>query len=146
MHYIILSTDSSVEENVCSFISYYSSVKVIYFLPEILITISVATLLSYLFTWSDQGVGILKDVQGGMIAPKLPQNITIERIDSLFLSAALISLIGFVESIAVAKTYGSEYGYSVSPNRELVALGTGNLVASLFGSWPVFVGCVSSYT
>jgi MFS superfamily sulfate permease-like transporter len=123
------------------------TVDAIYFLPEILITILVTTLLSYLFTWTDQGVAILKDVQGGMIAPRIPHGITIERIDSLFLSAALIALIGFVESIAVAKTYGAEYGYryklqshpSISPNRELVALGAGNLIASFFGSWPVFV-------
>lgn len=111
----------------------------IYFIPEILITISTTTLLSYLFSWSEHGVAILKDVAGGLISPRIPQHISIDRIDSLFLSAALIALIGFVESIAVAKTYGAEYGYSVSPNRELVALGFGNFIASFFGAWPVFV-------
>ncbi|KAI8833909.1 hypothetical protein BC829DRAFT_422437 [Chytridium lagenaria] len=46
------------------------------------------------------------------------------------ISALLISVIGFVESIVVAKTYATKHNYAVSPNRELVALG----VANTFGS------------
>lgn len=54
------------------------------------------------------------------------------------LSSVLISVIGFVESIAGAKIYAAKHDYIVSPNRELVALGVCNSIASFFGCFPAF--------
>ena len=42
----------------------------------------------------------------------------------------MISVAGFLDSIVSAKQNAAKYGYSVSPNRELVALGAGNIAAS----------------
>ncbi len=47
----------------------------------------------------------------------------------------MIGVLGFVESIVVAKLYANKYGYMVSPNRELVALGVANIVSSFFGTY-----------
>ena len=63
---------------------------------------------------------------------------TIPKIRHLLLPAILISVIGFVESIVVAKTYASKHSYGVSPNRELVAMGIGNILTSLSGGFPGF--------
>lgn len=43
-----------------------------------------------------------------------------------------ICVIGFLDSIVATKQMAMRFGYPVSPNRELVALGAGNLLASLF--------------
>ena len=53
-------------------------------------------------------------------------------------SAITIVLVGFVEATAVAKAYSSKHNYSVSPNRELIAFGSLNLVGSFFSSYAVF--------
>jgi SulP family sulfate permease len=50
----------------------------------------------------------------------------------------LITIVGFVESNAVTKMFSTKYGYSVSANRELVALGLANLFGSFFGAFPCF--------
>ena len=50
----------------------------------------------------------------------------------------IITLVGFVEGIIMAKTFADRHGYMVSANRELVAFGTSNLFASFFGAWPAF--------
>lgn len=63
---------------------------------------------------------------------------SMKRVSKLMLPAILISVIGFVESIAVAKTYAGKLNYSVSPNRELVAYGASNLVGGMLGAWPAF--------
>src|SRR5712675_213804 len=42
----------------------------------------------------------------------------------------LISVIGFLDSIVAAKQNAARYAYSISPNRELVALGAGNLAGA----------------
>ena len=56
----------------------------------------------------------------------------------------MISVIGFVESIVIAKIYSSKHNYSVSANRELVALGVANIFSGLFQGIPAF-GSVSNY-
>ncbi|KAI8622375.1 sulfate transporter family-domain-containing protein [Chytriomyces sp. MP71] len=108
-------------------------------IPEILILVASSTLLSATFRWdSSLGVSILKDVEGGFRAPSLPTGLTLSNIRYYVLSSILIAVIGFVESIVIGKTYATKHHYSVSPNRELVALGLSNLFGSLFGAWPAF--------
>jgi len=54
-------------------------------------------------------------------------------------AAMLISVVGFLDSIVAAKSNAARYGYSISPNRELVALGVGNLAGSFIpGTLPAF--------
>ena len=113
------------------------NMKSAHYIPEILILVFTSTLLSWFFQWDTIGVNVLKEIKGGLISPKLP-SLSFEKINQLFLSSILISVIGFVESIIVAKTYASLHDYSVSPNRELVALGIGNIFGSFFGAWPAF--------
>lgn len=52
---------------------------------------------------------------------------------------SLISVAGFLDSIVSAKQNAAKFGYSISPNRELVALGASNLVGSLIpGTLPAY--------
>ena len=57
---------------------------------------------------------------------------------TLLSAAAIITLVGFVEGIIMAKQYADRHGYVVSANRELVAFGAANVFASFFGSWPAY--------
>jgi MFS superfamily sulfate permease-like transporter len=50
----------------------------------------------------------------------------------------LVSIIGFIEHIVIAKLYASKYNYQISPNRELVAIGVSNFFSSFFGTYPTF--------
>ncbi|KAJ3101434.1 Solute carrier 26 [Phlyctochytrium planicorne] len=117
--------------------SNWKNVKGLQLIPEILVLVVMSTILCWAFRWDNYGVAILKDVQGGLIAPSLP-NVTMAKLRYYLISAILISVIGFVESIVVAKTYATKHNYGVSPNRELVALGAANTIGSFFGAWPAF--------
>ena len=51
------------------------------------------------------------------------------------------AVIGIVDTMVAARASAAKYGYGVSPNRELVALGAGNLLATFLvgsGGVPVF--------
>jgi len=51
----------------------------------------------------------------------------------------LISAIGFLDSIIASKQAAARFGYSISPNRELVALGASNVLASFVpGTLPAY--------
>ncbi|TPX40388.1 hypothetical protein SeLEV6574_g06642 [Synchytrium endobioticum] len=106
-------------------------------LPEILVLVALSTTLSAVCRWDLAGVVVLKDVHGGFVSPKFPK-ISLSKIKLMLLSSILIAVIGFVESIVGAKTCAAKHHYSVSPNRELVALGMANLIGCSFGSWPCF--------
>ncbi|EGF81367.1 hypothetical protein BATDEDRAFT_1263, partial [Batrachochytrium dendrobatidis JAM81] len=122
---------------------HYKHVKWLQLVPEILVLVLTSIILSQVFRWDCQGVAILNRV----LAPETPADgteyithpiPTLEKVKYLTLPAILISVIGFVESIVVAKTYASKHRYTVSPNRELVAIGVGNIVSSFFGGFPGF--------
>lgn len=62
----------------------------------------------------------------------------------LILPAALISLIGFVESVSVGQTLAAKRRQRIEPDQELVALGAANLGAAFTGGFPVTGGFARS--
>ena len=63
----------------------------------------------------------------------------------LIIIDSLISVVGFLDSIVAAKQNSARFGYSISPNRELVALGAANLAGSFVpGTLPAF-GSITRY-
>ncbi|KAI8811720.1 sulfate transporter family-domain-containing protein, partial [Cladochytrium replicatum] len=117
----------------------YKSLRWLQMIPEILLLVASSTFCAFLFRWDLAGVDVLKDVTGGFVSPRLlPARISVRKIKSVLLSSVLITIIGFVESLAVAKTYAGKHNYTVSPNRELVALGSSSIIGSMFGGWPAF--------
>jgi SulP family sulfate permease len=59
-------------------------------------------------------------------------------------AAALISLVGFVESISVAQTLAAKRRQRIEPDRELLGLGAANLAAAVSGGFPVSGGFARS--
>ncbi len=64
--------------------------------------------------------------------------------ESLAAGAALIALVGYVESVSVAKTLASKRRERVDPDQELIGLGAANLAAGLTGGYPVTGGFARS--
>ncbi|XP_070580310.1 sodium-independent sulfate anion transporter-like [Ptychodera flava] len=60
-----------------------------------------------------------------------------EVIADLNVGLAIIPLIGFLESVAIAKGFGRKNKYRVWPNQELIALGTANIMSSFVSAYPV---------
>ena len=58
----------------------------------------------------------------------------------LAVSACLISIIGFVESVSVGKTLAAKRRQRIDPNRELVALGAANVASAVSSGFPVTGG------
>lgn len=58
--------------------------------------------------------------------------------------AALISLIGFVESVSVGQSLAARHRETVQPNRELFGLGAANAASALTGGYPVTGGFARS--
>jgi sulfate permease, SulP family len=107
----------------------------------------VAIAASTLAVW-----GLALDQAGVAVVGAVPQSLppfTLPSFDlsllrELALPAALISLIGFVESVSVGQTLAAKRRQKIEPNQELVALGAANLGASFTGGFPVTGGFARS--
>lgn len=82
---------------------------------------------------------------GGQVVGTIPQGLPAMSVPKVNLSVMLdllpmafvISVLGFMEAISIAKRIGSATGARINPNRELIGQGLANIAGSLFQSYPV---------
>jgi SulP family sulfate permease len=109
-------------------------------LPGPLIIVAMGIAVVSIFGLSQQGVKIVGSVPEGLPAFSLPV-LSLERLGSMFSLALIISLVGFMESISIAKALQSKKrNHKVVANKELVALGLSNIVGSFFNAFAVSGG------
>lgn len=89
------------------------------------------------------GVRIVGHVPSGVPPLSVP-SFSHDLWTQLFLSAALLSVIGFVESVSVAQTLAAKKRQRIDPDQELVGLGTSNIAASFSSGYPVTGGFARS--
>ena len=84
----------------------------------------------------DYAVNIIKDIPSSLPKFEVPA-FSYNTIEILFPLALTISLLSFMESIAVAKAIQRKHrDYKIIPNQELIALGLANIFGSFFQSYP----------
>jgi len=106
-----------------------------------------AVAVTTLFTWAlglaERGVAIVGTIPSGFPPLTLP-SFGMDIWGQLFVSALLISVIGFVESVSVAQTLAARKRQRIDPDQELVGLGTANIASALSGGYPVTGGFARS--
>ncbi|MCK2184443.1 SulP family inorganic anion transporter [Halomonas getboli] len=99
----------------------------------------VTALLAWALGLGERGVALIGKVPGGLPSLALP-SLEPGLWSSLLGPAALISLVGFVESISVAQTLAAKRRQRIDPNRELIALGLASVGTGVSGGAPVSGG------
>jgi len=119
--------------------------------PGALVVVAISTAAVALLGWQEAGIRVVGTVPGGLPTPMLPFGgtrgaegsaalVDLGAMWQLLPVALTISLVGFMESIAVAKVYATRHRYALDANRELVGLGLANLVGSFFRAFPTTGG------
>ncbi|MEL6419510.1 MAG: SulP family inorganic anion transporter, partial [Pseudomonadota bacterium] len=103
-----------------------------------------AVLISTVAVWLlalDQtaGVKIVANIPAGLPPLTMP-GLDLALIQQLLPAAALISVVGFLESVSVAKSLASKRRQKIDADQELIALGAANIGAALTGGYPVTGG------
>ena len=101
--------------------------------------IFVTTLVVWGFDLASRGVKIVGDVPTGLPPLSLP-SFSMDLWSSLIVSAVVISIIGFVESVSVAQTLAAKKRQRIDPDQELIGLGAANIGAAFTGGFPVTGG------
>ncbi|MDF1802367.1 sulfate permease [Thalassovita sp.] len=101
------------------------------------------TLAVWAFGLQHKGVKIVGEVPMGLPPLTMP-SFDADLWSSLLMSAILISIIGFVESVSVAQTLAAKKRQRIVPDQELVGLGASNIAAAISGGYPVTGGFARS--
>lgn len=111
-------------------------------LPQVpgALTVVVGSIVAVrVFGFEAKGVAVVGDIPAqlpSLVVPDLSGGL----VSSLASTAVVITLVGYMESIAVGKVYARRHRYEISSNGELFGLGAANVAAGLFGGFPVTGG------
>ena len=105
------------------------------FIPQVLLLVVIMILLSFSLGFEERGFHVLGKFPNRLLPPKPPQT-SFEQLKRLWPDVITITLSGFIESQSVTRQIDADS--FPSGDRELFALGTANIVGSIFGSYVTF--------
>ena len=82
------------------------------------------------------GGAVVGNIPRGLPQLKSPQ-FNLEVMGDLFLMAVIISVLGFMEAISIAKAMAARTGQKLDPNQELIGQGLANIASSFTLGYPV---------
>jgi len=105
-------------------------------IPNALLVVLLGIIAVKYFGSTFESVAIIKEVPSGLPSFGVPE-IDIDQLKELMPIALTLVLVGFLETISIGKSLEAKQDeYRIRPNQELVALGIGNMVGSLFKAYP----------
>jgi len=109
-------------------------------IPASLVVVILGIFIVYLLKLDQKGISILGEIPTGLPKFIIP-TFDLSLIQDLSGLALTLALIGFMEAISIAKSIEIKHNdYKVKPNKELIALGFGNIVGSFFQTYPATAG------
>jgi SulP family sulfate permease len=105
-------------------------------IPNVLTAVVVTTVVSYFFGFQAAGGKVVGEIPVGLPGITVPE-FDMQMILKLGTAAITISLIGFMEAIAIAKAMAAQTRQRLDTNQELFGQGLSNVTSGLFGAYPV---------
>jgi SulP family sulfate permease len=121
---------------VSAFVIMWGIKKYIPKIPGVLVAVVSTTLLSWLIGFESMGGKVVGTIPSGLPSMQLPE-MDLSMAGSLFTSAIVISMVGFMEAISIAKAMAAKTKDRIDPNKELIGQGLANIVGSFSQSYPV---------
>ena len=104
--------------------------------PGALACCGMALLLSVGLDLGQHGVALVQTVPGGL--PRLDwPTLFWSDLSSLAPAAVAVAFLAFSDGLLLAQAFAEKNGYEVNPNQELIALGSANILASVWQGFPV---------
>ncbi|WIM05443.1 MAG: SulP family inorganic anion transporter [Candidatus Nitricoxidivorans perseverans] len=106
-------------------------------LPGVLIAVAITTTASWAMDFEAAlGGKVVGGIPEGLPSLSLP-TISWDKVGSLLSAAIVISLVGFMEAISIAKAIAARTKQRIDPNQELIGQGLANIVGAMSQAFPV---------
>ena len=104
-------------------------------IPGALVVVMASIIISYFIDFEQSGGKVVGQIQSGLPAIAFPE-LDFKILPTLFVSAIIISLIGFMEAISIAKSMAAKTKDKIDANQELIGQGAANIIGSFSQSYP----------
>jgi sulfate transporter 4 len=104
--------------------------------PLIMCTIGVIVMGSFPTLHDDYHIKYVGALESDITSLVSSHLINFQDFQKVFPTAISVSLIGFMESVAIGKSLAAKHGYELDPTQEMLALGITNIVGSGFSCYP----------
>lgn len=104
--------------------------------PSALVVVTLGILATWGLGLHDTGVAIVGHIPTGLPTFTVPV-FEFGVAKNLFLTAIMLALIQFTNVVSLGKSFAAKYDYSISPNRELFAIGMANIIGAFFQSFSI---------
>lgn len=108
-------------------------------LPSALVVVIGSIVASELLDLEGRGVAVVGDIPSSLPGFGTPR-VDGALVGDLLPTAFVITVVGFMQSIAAAKVYARRHRYPVEADQELIGVGLANVASGLFGGFPVTGG------
>jgi SulP family sulfate permease len=105
-------------------------------IPEALIVVLLTTGASYAFSFEAKGVSVIGAIPMGLPDLSLPA-MNPGTLKTLLPAAVTLALVQFMKNVSLGRVFATRHGYTIDANKELVGIGSANLVGAFFSSIPV---------
>lgn len=105
-------------------------------LPESVLLVTITIIVVSFISISQWGITQVGPIPSGFPDFAIPHFDT-ETVKRLAPNAFTLALIQFMTVASLSKSFARKHSYTVNPNQELIAVGSSNVIGSLFSSLPV---------
>jgi SulP family sulfate permease len=105
-------------------------------IPNVLTAVAVTTVIAWQIGYEEMGGKVVGSIPAGLPPIALPL-LDFQVMTELLSVAVVISIIGFMEAISIAKAMATRTRQRLDANQELVGQGLGNIVSSFSGGYAV---------
>mmetsp|Transcript_39572 Transcript_39572/g.58781 ORF Transcript_39572/g.58781 Transcript_39572/m.58781 type:complete len:732 (-) Transcript_39572:383-2578(-) len=98
---------------------------------------AVTIAVTWIFSLQDHGIPIVGTIPKGIPSFTAGRWVPIDNLGEIMPTVISITVVGFMESIAIAKQLASKHKYELDSSTELIGLGMSNFAGAMFQSYPV---------
>lgn len=103
--------------------------------PGELAVLAVSAVAAWALELGAGGMELVGSVPGGLPRIALP-DVGLGTLEALWPTVIAVALVQFMNVVSLGRVFSARYRYTIEPNQELVAVGTANLLGSLFQAIP----------
>ena len=104
-------------------------------LPGVLAAVAGTTIISWMIGFEAMGGKVVGTIPEGLPSIQVPV-FTVDLVSQLLPTAMIISMVGFMEAISIAKAMAAKTRDRIDPNQELIGQGLANIAGSFTMSYP----------
>ncbi len=103
--------------------------------PGVLVAVAGTTIVSWAIDFEKMGGAVVGTIPEGLPSLSIP-TFNMDVFGTLISSAIVISLIGFMEAISIAKAMAAKTKERIDPSQELMGQGLGNMLGAMSSAYP----------